>query len=104
MNQSQLTLEHLRTHGSITAKEAKLPPINCERLASRIDDIHNGRGVEMAQTRRVMIEIPSGKRVAKYYLIKDNPKIAEYTEIRNGYPENSPHRDKIDIQIAKLKG
>ena len=72
MNQAQMILEHLEAKGSITVPEAEAPPILCKRLASRIDDIHNGRGARQAFTRRELIMIPSGKWVAKYHSIHES--------------------------------
>lgn len=106
MNQAQMVLQYLRKHGSITVLEAEKPPILCKRLASRVDDIHNGRGVEQAQTRQEMITVPSGKRVAKYYLVRADPeldaKIKEVEDILYSYPTNCPERKKIETQLEKL--
>ena len=61
--QCKQILAHMQSVGPITALEA-LDKYQCFRLASRISDLKS----EGHLIQKEMIEIPSGKRVAKYWL------------------------------------
>lgn len=65
-SQNKMIMGHLRRHKSITALTA-INQYNCMRLAARIFDLK-----EAGHTiNKEMIEISSGKRVARYTLIKE---------------------------------
>lgn len=68
-NQNKLILLHLKHKGSITALDA-LGKFQCFRLASRIFDLRQD-GHEIHTTRE---ELPSGKKIARYFLIKEASK------------------------------
>lgn len=63
MSQNNSILEYLKQGNSITALEA-LNSFQCMRLASRMNDIKN-MGYEVCSQ---MVDLPSGKRVASYWL------------------------------------
>lgn len=65
-SQNKLILQHLKTVGSITALDA-LGKFQCFRLASRIFELREA-GHEIHATSE---ELPSGKRIARYFLIKE---------------------------------
>jgi hypothetical protein len=62
-SQTDAILAHLRAGNSLTQLEA-LSLFGCMRLPSRIDELHK-RGVGVVKD---MVKLPTGKRVAKYYL------------------------------------
>ena len=78
---------------------------HCSKLIKFLTD----KGIPI---QRDFVTIDGKVKSYKEYWITPEPfwpkevqtKIDDYTEIRNTYPENSPHREKINIQIAKLKG
>ena len=62
-SQCEAVLDYIKMHGSITGMEA-LDKLGCFRLASRISDLkQEGNIIDT-----IMIETPSGKRIAKYVL------------------------------------
>lgn len=63
--QTSAILQHLR-HDTITAFEA-LQLYGCFRLAARIKDLREAGH----QIHTTMIEVPTGKRIAEYSLIKE---------------------------------
>ena len=62
--QCKMILGYMKEHGSITALDAFKEPILCMRLPSRIWDLKQAGH----KIKKVMITVPSGKRVAKYSL------------------------------------
>jgi hypothetical protein len=68
-SQNKLILQHLKTVGSITPLDA-LANFQCFRLASRIFDLRQD-GHEIHAARE---ELPSGKKIARYFLIKEASK------------------------------
>ena len=64
LSQCSMILERLKTYGSITQLDAAQEPIYCLRLSARIKDLKD-RGHKIGKQ---MITVPSGKRVAKYFL------------------------------------
>ena len=66
MTQSDLILDHLKQGKTLTSLEA-LDKMNCFRLASRISTLKKeGYNIESK-----MIELPSGKHVAEYRLVRN---------------------------------
>lgn len=68
-SQNKMIMGHLRRHKSITPLTA-ISQYNCMRLAARIFDLK-----EAGHTiNKEMIEISSGKQIARYTLIKEATK------------------------------
>jgi len=84
MNQATQILKHIKEHGSINVLEAEKEPINCKRLAARIDDIQNGRGVEATQIKSTMVRTKSAKHVSEYSLLSDEQKQPKNRSERKG--------------------
>ena len=61
MKQGEQILKHLRSGKHLTALEA-LQRFDCLRLAARVKDLRN----EGHAITKQMVELPNGKRVAKY--------------------------------------
>lgn len=59
--QADAIFDHLKSKGSITALEA-LDSLGVFRLAARVKDLRD-RGYAIRTT---MVELPSGKRIARY--------------------------------------
>lgn len=98
MTQKQQLLEMFETNGNMLKLGQILQTNLAAEYRARISDLRR-EGYDITCT----ISPTPSENI--YMLINPNQaKIDEYTELRNTYPENSPHRYKIDTQIAKLKG
>lgn len=65
-SQNKLILQHLKTVGSLTALDA-LGKFQCFRLASRIHDLK----AEGHHIHNEPEKLPNGKKIARYFLIKE---------------------------------
>ena len=70
MTQTEAVYNYLKGGGVLTADKARTM-FGTTRLAARIDDIRNGRGVPATEVEKTMIPVPTRNgetRVAKYWV------------------------------------
>jgi len=70
MNQTEAVYNYLKAGGILNPRKA-LTMLGVSRLAARVNDIREGRGVPKTEVEKTMVTVPTrnGKtRVAKYWI------------------------------------